>query len=205
MVVILHGYGADGADLIDLGRSWSKALPEAVFVAPDAPEPLPGGIMAGRQWFPLTERDPHEYKSGARAAAPSLERFIQAELQHYGIGQSALALVGFSQGAMMALQVGLRLPVQPAAIVAYSGLLPGPDSMGDVSGAPSVLIVHGADDDVVEPFHLTAAETVLAGKGISVSSHLLPQLGHSIDERGMVLGGRFLSTHLPSAATGGQG
>src|SRR5712691_12083902 len=122
LVVFLHGYGADGNDLIEIGRAWQQFLPHAAFVSPNAPEPCPGAPM-GRQWFALTFRDPDERWNGVNAAAPILNRFLDAELARRKLPASALALVGFSQGTMMALHVGLRRPAAPAAIVGYSGLL----------------------------------------------------------------------------------
>src|SRR5687767_6295324 len=107
LIVFLHGYGADGNDLIDIGRAWQSLLPHAAFLSPHAPEPC-GQAPVGRQWFALTFRDPHERWRGAVAAAPLLERFLAAELARMNLPDSALALVGFSQGAMMALHVGLR-------------------------------------------------------------------------------------------------
>src|SRR5271156_389031 len=122
LVVFLHGYGADGNDLIEIGRVWQPLLPHAAFVSPHAPEPC-GQAPVGRQWFALTFRDPNERWVGVNKAAPVLERFIDAELARLGLPPSALALVGFSQGTMMSLHVGLRRAVPPAAIVGYSGLL----------------------------------------------------------------------------------
>src|SRR5713101_6544387 len=121
LVVFLHGYGADGNDLIDIGRAWQGLLPQAAFVSPHAPEPC-GQAPVGRQWFPLTFRDPNERWVGANKAAPLLQHFLDAELKRRNLPPSALALVGFSQGTMMALHVGLRRAVAPAAIVGYSGL-----------------------------------------------------------------------------------
>ncbi|WP_346908120.1 prolyl oligopeptidase family serine peptidase [uncultured Roseibium sp.] len=196
LVVFLHGYGADGADLIDLSRAWAEVLPDAAFVAPDAPEPLPFEALGGRQWFALTERDMREYRMGVEAAHPVLEAFLESELDRWQVGASVLALVGFSQGAMMALHTGLRRKIAPAAILAYSGLLAGPDRLDDIQTTPPVLLVHGSEDDVVPPYHLPVSRDALAGRGVDVESHLLEKLGHSIDERGMVLGGRFLKTAL---------
>ena len=122
LVVFLHGYGADGNDLIDIGRAWQQILPDAAFVSPHAPEPC-GQAPVGRQWFALTFRDPDERWLGVNKAAPTLERFLDAELARRGLPPSALALVGFSQGTMMSLHVGLRRAIAPAAIVGYSGML----------------------------------------------------------------------------------
>src|ERR1700685_3349564 len=126
LVVFLHGYGADGNDLIDIGRAWQQILPHAAFVSPHAPESC-GQAPVGRQWFSLTFRDPNERWLGVNKAAPQLQRFLDAELARHQLPPSALALVGFSQGTMMALHVGLRRAVAPAAIVGYSGLFVLPD------------------------------------------------------------------------------
>jgi predicted esterase len=120
LIVFLHGYGADGNDLIDIGRAWQGLLPHAAFVSPHAPEPC-GQAPVGKQWFPLTFRDPNERWIGANKAAPVLQSFLDAELKRRNLPPSALALVGFSQGTMMALHVGLRRAVAPFAIVGYSG------------------------------------------------------------------------------------
>ncbi len=192
LIVILHGYGADGADLIDLGRAWQGQFPDAAFVAPDAPETLPFEAVGGRQWFALSERSPDEYRLGSEAAQPVLDRFLDAELAALSLDGGALALAGFSQGAMMAFQCGLRRKVAPAALIAFSGLLPGAARLEAIGTESPVLIVHGSDDDVVPAYHAEAAEQALTQAGVVSSLHLLSGLGHSIDERGMVLGGRFL-------------
>jgi phospholipase/carboxylesterase len=122
LVIFLHGYGADGNDLIDLGRAWQEMLPQTAFVSPHAPEPC-GQAPVGKQWFALTFRDPDERWVGVNKAAPALEAFIDKELARWKLPPSALALVGFSQGTMMALHVGLRRATPLAAIVGYSGML----------------------------------------------------------------------------------
>src|SRR5256885_3134939 len=122
LVVFLHGYGADGNDLIEIGRAWQTLMPHAAFVSPHAPEPC-AEAPVGRQWFPLTFRDPQERWRGVNAAAPGLDRFLNAELGRHGLSATALALVGFSQGTMLALHAGLRRSTAPLAIVGYSGAL----------------------------------------------------------------------------------
>jgi phospholipase/carboxylesterase len=116
LVVFLHGYGADGNDLIALGKEWQPLLPDAAFVSPNAPEPCVGAPM-GRQWFNLTMRDMNERWIGVEQAAPSLQAFLDGELARLSLTPDRLALVGFSQGTMMALHVGLRRAVAPAAVV----------------------------------------------------------------------------------------
>ncbi len=128
LVVFLHGYGADGNDLIGIGRQWSQLLPDAAFASPHAPEPC-GMSPMGRQWFALTFRDPEERWRGVNQARPALDAFLDAELQRHGLDDSRLALVGFSQGTMMALHAGLRRRAAPAAIVGYSGVLVGEEHL----------------------------------------------------------------------------
>src|SRR5215212_8195127 len=154
LVVFLHGYGADGNDLIEIGRQWQRWLPDAAFAAPHAPEPCAQSPM-GRQWFGLTFRDPHERWRGVNQAAPGLEAFLDGELAAHGLPPSQLALVGFSQGTMMALHVGLRRATPPAAIIGFSGMIvmeegKGPESLApQVRSRPPILLAHGDRDEVI--------------------------------------------------------
>ena len=201
LVVFLHGYGADGNDLIDIGRAWQPLLPNAAFVSPHAPEPC-AMAGAGRQWFGLTFRDPDERWTGVNAAAPVLERFLDAELKRRNLPPSALALVGFSQGTMMALHVGLRRAVAPAAIVGYSGMLvlPGdaaPEAVAaEIRARPPVLLVHGDRDDLIPPQALFMAAQGLAALGVPAEWHRSIGLGHGIDGEGLRHGGEFLARRL---------
>ena len=198
LVVFLHGYGADGNDLIELGRAWQPLLPQAAFVSPHAPEPC-GQAPSGRQWFPLTFRDPDERWTGVNAAAPVLERFLDAELTRRQLPPSALALVGFSQGTMMALHVGLRRATAPAAIVGYSGLLAMPEKLepgafaAEIRSKPPVLLIHGAQDDLIPAPALFHAAQSLAALDVPVEWHLSPGIGHGIDQEGLRHGGEFLA------------
>jgi phospholipase/carboxylesterase len=197
LVVFLHGYGADGGDLIEIGRQWQRWLPDAAFVAPHAPELLPGQ-PAGRQWFALTFRDPHERWRGVNHAAPGLEAFIEAELTRLQLPASKLALVGFSQGTMMALHLGLRRVQAPAAIVGYSGLLvleegAGPESLvGQIRAKPPVLLVHGDRDEVIPLDALFMSAEALAGAEVPCEWHLSIGVGHGIDAEALRHGGLFL-------------
>jgi phospholipase/carboxylesterase len=201
LVVLLHGYGADGNDLINLGEAWQRLLPNAAFVSPHAPEPC-AVAPVGRQWFPLTFRDPDERWVGVNAAAPILNSFLDTELQRRKLPASALALVGFSQGAMMALHVGLRRAASPAAIVGYSGVLALPDDAApaavaaEIRSRPPVLLVHGALDDLIPVQALTYATQGLAALGIPVEWHISRAIGHGIDAEGLRQGGEFLARRL---------
>jgi phospholipase/carboxylesterase len=198
LVIILHGYGADGNDLIEIAKVWQPLLPDAAFVAPHAPEPC-GQAPTMRQWFALTFRDPDERWVGVNKARPVLERFIDAELARLDLPASALALVGFSQGTMMALHVGLRRAVPPAAIVGYSGLLVLPPDgdldtvAAEISVRPPVLLVHGQQDDVIPAQALFQATDVLAALGVPTQWHMSAGVGHSIDPEGLRHGGEFLA------------
>src|SRR5579872_5819602 len=201
LVIFLHGYGADGNDLIEIGRAWQALLPQAAFASPHAPEPC-GEAPVGRQWFALTFRDPNERWRGVNKAAPVLESFIDAELERLALPGSALALVGFSQGTMMSLHVGLRRAVPPAAIVGYSGLLVlPPDGNVDAFAAgiksrPPVLLVHGDRDDLIPPQALFQAAQGLAALDLPTQWHMSAGVGHGIDQEGLRHGGEFLARNF---------
>ncbi len=191
-MLLLHGVGADGHDLIDLAPSWSHALPDALFAAPDAPEPYDGAPM-GRQWFSLADRTPSVLHAGACRAAPLLNAYIDAECTRAGLPKEAVALMGFSQGAMMALHAGLRRAPSVRAVLAFSGaLLDTPDLAAECVAKPPVLLVHGRDDEVVPFARGPASEHRLHGLGIPVQTLWRPGLGHGIDEVGLSQGALFL-------------
>ena len=193
LVVLLHGVGADGHDLIDLAPGWAAALPEAAFVSPDAPDRYDGSAI-GRQWFSLSDRSRPAMAEAATAAAGPLARFVAAELARLDLGPDAYALVGFSQGAMMALQVGLRHLPPPRAVVAYSGILL--DETGFSAQPPPVLLVHGEDDAVVPAEATRVAERVLRAAGVVVEADISPRLGHGIDAAGLSRGGLWLQRYV---------
>ncbi len=199
LVVLLHGLGADGNDLIGLAPYWAPLLPDAEFLSPDAPFPCDMAPY-GRQWFSVQNRTPETALAGARAAAPILDAFLDDALAKRGLEAPQLALVGFSQGAMMSLFVGPRRPAAPAAIVAYSGALIAPQLLAtEMRGKPPILVVHGDADPVVPPSMLPAAVAALKNYGIAVEELLRPGLGHGIDEEGLARGGAFLRAHLARA------
>jgi|SRR5579862_85668 len=197
LVVFLHGYGADGNDLIDIGRAWQGVLPDAAFVSPHAPNPC-GQAPVGREWFPLTFRDPNERWLGVNQATPVLNAFLDAELTRRKLPPSALALVGFSQGTMMALHVGLRRAVAPKAIVGYSGMLVTPEDLdpnrfaAEIVSRPPVLLVHGDQDPLIPVQALLQAAQGLASLEVPVEWHISPGIGHGIDPEGLRHGGEFL-------------
>ncbi|MGH6872707.1 MAG: alpha/beta hydrolase [Rhizomicrobium sp.] len=194
LVVLCHGYGADGNDLIGLAPMWQQLLPTVAFAAPNAPEPCAGSPM-GYQWFPISRLDPGEIQRGVEQAAPVLDAYLDAELSRHELSGDRLALVGFSQGTMLSLQVGLRRATKPFAIVGYSGALAGapPESGADT---PPILLAHGGSDPMIPADALFASAGALGRAGACVQWHLSPGLGHSIDEAGLALGGTFLAMAL---------
>jgi len=196
LVVLLHGLGADGNDLIGLAPYWAPLIPEAEFLSPHAPFPCDMAPY-GRQWFSLQDRSPDTILAGVRAAAPILDGFIDDALKARGLDDSRLALVGFSQGTMMSLHVGLRRANPLAGILGYSGALTGADVLKDeIRSRPPVLLLHGTADEIV-PFQLLgAAEKKLSELGVAVETLARPGLGHSIDEVGLTRGGEFLRRTL---------
>jgi phospholipase/carboxylesterase len=193
LVVFLHGYGADGNDLIEIGRAWQAFLPQAAFVSPHAPTPC-GQAPMGREWFPLTFRNPTERWDGVNAAAPGLDSFLDAELARHNLAPSALALVGFSQGTMMALHVGLRRDRQLAGIIGYSGMLISPERLaGEIRSRPPVLLTHGDADQVLPVQALGEAAKALEDAGVPARAVRRPALGHGIDEDCVKLGMLFLA------------
>ena len=199
LVILCHGYGADGNDLIGLGSQWQTLLPDAAFVSPHAPERC-GMSPMGYQWFPLTRLDPNEYWTGVQQAAPVLNAFIDQELARLGLDDSALALVGFSQGTMMSLHTGLRRAIAPAAILGYSGALAGPEHLsGEITVKPPVMLIHGDMDEVIPVAALDLASNALAEAGVGVQWHVSQGIGHGIDGAGLSLGGEFLRTAFAGA------
>jgi phospholipase/carboxylesterase len=191
LVVLCHGYGSDGNDLIGLAPHWQKALSHAAFVSPNAPDRC-DMAGAGYQWFPLSRLDPQETLRGTQAAAPKLDAFLDAELSRLGLTGDRLALVGFSQGTMMALSVGLRRKPSPAAIVGFSGMLAGSETLPHLDAPPPVLLVHGDADQVIPPSALFMSATALGAAGVPVQWHVSKGLGHGIDPFGLGLAQKFL-------------
>jgi phospholipase/carboxylesterase len=196
LVVLIHGYGADGNDLIGLGQAWQTRFPDAAFVSPNAPERAPQG--PGYQWFPLSRLDPAETEAGVAVAAPALNAFLDAELAANKLGPEDLVLLGFSQGAMMALHVGLGRKVPPLGIMAFSGLLAGRIPQPAPGGVyPPVFLSHGDSDQVVPPQMMFTALGALQQVGAGVDWHLARNTGHGIDPESLELGAQFLQAIRP--------
>lgn len=200
IVVFLHGWGADGNDLIGLAPVMAPHLPHALFVSPHGPEPCDMNPM-GRQWFSLENRDPHVMLAGARAAAPLIDDFVDGLLTEHGLTDDRLALVGFSQGTMMSLYVAPRRARACAAVLGYSGALIGGETLpSELRARPPIMLIHGEDDPVVPVAALNAAVEGLSAAGLSVEWHRRPHLQHGIDQAGLEMGLGFIANALSAGS-----
>jgi phospholipase/carboxylesterase len=200
LLVVLHGYGADGADLLGLADAFAPLLPGVATLAPDAPEPCAGNPF-GRQWFPIPWLDGSAEAAAAAGlarAAQDLDAFLDARLAEEGLGPEALALLGFSQGAMMALQVAPRRPRAVAGVVAISGRLLNPERLAaEAVVKPPVLLIHGDADPVVPFADMDRAGQALVGAGFPTWGHVMRGTGHGIAPDGLSVAAGFLKEHLP--------
>jgi phospholipase/carboxylesterase len=196
LVILLHGYGSNGADLIGLAPHWRQSLPDTVFMAPNAPDPCPGA-PGGYQWWSLTDLGRESRAAGVRQAAPLVNAFIDMHRAAYDLPNSKVALVGFSQGTMMALHVAPRRPEVLAGVVGYSGMLADAEALPtELKTRPPLLLVHGDADQMVPFAAMGQAQAEFKALGFEIETHVSRGLGHSIDEMGLRLGGEFLARVL---------
>jgi phospholipase/carboxylesterase len=202
LVVLLHGVGADGNDLIELAPALALRLPHAAFVAPDGPEPCDMAPF-GRQWFSLRDRRPATLLAGVRASLPVLNSFLDTELRDAGLGPRQLALVGFSQGTMLALYAALRRVPAIAAVVGYSGALLGAERLpAELVSRPPVFLVHGDADEIVPVQALHAAVQGLQAAEVPVQWAVRRGLGHGIDPATIEHAAAFLAAAFDDAERG---
>jgi phospholipase/carboxylesterase len=192
-MVLLHGYGADGRDLISLGYEWGSLFPDMLFVSPDAPTPSGSG-GPGFEWFAIDwDRRDLARQVGLPLAAPVLVNFLIDLWAQTGVGPAQTVLVGFSQGAMLALHVGTALDRQLAGIVAFSGAFsPAEGFDAERFAKPPVALIHGAADQVVDVAGSREAAQALSDAGFDVSLHISPGLGHGIAPDGLEFATSFL-------------
>jgi len=198
LVVFLHGYGASGADLIAIGHEWAPYLPDTVFVAPNAPEVCEVWAQ-GYQWFSIRAIDPDafEREKQAEKAMPALNSFLDAQLAKWGVAESRLILVGFSQGAMMALYTAPRRTQPCAGVLGYSGMLIEAEALKQPQMVKMpILAIHGDADEVVPATSLSAIERGFSAAGYDVETILRAGLGHGIDGFGLTRGLEFIKESL---------
>ena len=196
MIIFVHGYGADGNDLIGLANYFQSTLPEAISLSPHAPEACSMN-PSGYQWFDLTSTDPAVLWSKILVAADHLNEFIDSKLLEYNIAEENLALIGFSQGTMMSLHVSLRRKNTMAAVLGYSGRLIGADLLkDDLISKPSIYLIHGDQDPMVPYQESLTAEKVLQEYSIDIKTHISEHTQHSIAEDGLRIGVDFLASKL---------
>lgn len=200
LIVLLHGVGADGADLITLSQVLGQSLPHARFIAPNGPEPCDMAPM-GYQWFSLSDRNPLRMLEGIKRSAPLIDAFIDAELAKDGLGDHQLALLGFSQGTMMSLHVAPRRAKAMAGVLGFSGALMGAETLAEEAvSRPPMLLIHGDADQVVPVQALQGAVAGLQAAGIPVQWSVRPGLPHGIDPEGIAAGAEFLARAFEDAA-----
>lgn len=219
LVVLLHGYGADGQDLIGLAPYLARSLPDAAFVAPNAPEPCDMSPM-GRQWFAIDLDDPARASGdpqrmvqrygamGSRAdtVAPLVHAFLDQERDRHGLQEKDVALIGFSQGTMLSLHVGLRRTAALAGIVGFSGALLGGETLAEEITSPApVQLIHGDSDEMVPALAMFHAAGALGAAGLPVGFHVSPGTGHGIAPDGIEVATTFLTSVFAGRLQAGPG
>lgn len=200
LVILLHGVGSDGADMIGLAPGFSQTLPHAAFLAPNAPYPFEMAAM-GFQWFDIQTQDPGDRLAQLRTTAQTVDGFIDEELARRNLTDADLVLGGFSQGAMVSLFVGLRREAPCAGILGFSGRLEAPHVLADeITARPPVFLIHGEDDDRLPIRLLDEASETLRANDVPLRTHRCPGLGHGIDQDGVMLANAFLRETFPDAA-----
>lgn len=202
VVVFLHGYGADGADLLGLADPLAPHLPRTAFYAPDAPEPCVNNPM-GFQWFPIPWMDgssPEQAQAGAAQSFADINAFLDKVLADEGLAPDRLVLVGFSQGTMMALAVGPQREPQIGGIVGFSGRLLEPEKPLAFRSQPPVLLIHGDQDPVVPFESMGIAGEALQKAGFTVYGHVMKGTGHGISPDGLSVTLAFLNERIGTAS-----
>ena len=199
MIAFLHGYGADGADLLGLADQLAPHLPDTSFLAPDAPEPCANNPF-GRQWFPIPWLDGSSEEEAIRSMERSVEdldAFLDAGLEAEGVAPSRTVLFGFSQGTMMSLHIAPRRGEALAGVVGFSGRLLAPERlMGETVSRPPILLAHGDRDDMVPPQSMPEAADALGAAGFEVVSHVMNGQGHGISTDGLSVALAFIKEKL---------
>ncbi|HTJ57180.1 MAG TPA: alpha/beta fold hydrolase, partial [Devosiaceae bacterium] len=199
LIILLHGHGSNGEDMIGLAQAVQSQFPDAAFVAPDGLQSM-GGVA--RRWFPVTTASEDELAAGANAACPVVEAFIDTEGKRYGVGRERTVLVGFSQGAIVALHLAIKTQRPLAGMVGFSGMLAATSVANTTGPTTPITLIHGALDLVVPASAVTRAETTLKKAGFGVTTSVFDGLGHSIDQRSLGAGTNAIALALAATRYG---
>lgn len=198
LMILFHGYGSDGQDLITLSQIFDSIIPQTIYLSPNAPSKTGFG---GYQWFPLSDLSNRELETGTIQIAPYVHDFIDQALKFYNIKPENLILGGFSQGAMIALHVGIERGVAPKAVLAYSGALTAVNGIEKrIKSNPPIFLCHGANDDVVLPEYTEKANEILIKLGFNVQKTIIDGYPHTIPPEGLVATIEFLNTYIKPIA-----
>ncbi len=201
LVVLLHGYGSNGDDLISLGHEWAADLPDTAFVAPNAPDVCEIWSQ-GYQWFSIRaiDADTFEREKQAEKAAPAINKFLDEQLSHWGVSESHMVVGGFSQGAMMSMYTMPRRKTACAGVIGYSGMLIEPLALREPQMVKMpILAIHGDRDEVVPPSALGVIDEGFTAAGYNVETVMRPGLGHGIDHFGLTRGLSFIKENFENA------
>jgi len=197
LVILLHGYGANGENLIELANEFQPIIPDAYFIAPNAIEPWEGGFPNCYQWFSLSVGT---QSSALDSLAPKIKsanqillKFIEEQLQRFNLSYENLILIGFSQGSMMSIYQGLIMPKKIAGIISFSGKVVEPTSIGDkIISKPNICLIHGTDDSVLPFSNFQEAQIILNQHGVPFEPHAIEHLDHTIDIRAVRIAQNFI-------------
>ena len=196
VVVLCHGYGGDGRDISILATNWQRFLPDAVFLCPNAPE-ICAVNAQGYQWFDLSSDKEEVILEKSLVAEVKLDTFLDQVLDNFQLGTTNLALVGFSQGCMMSIQIALKKKEQINCLIGYSGKVINQKHLSDnINSKPKIFLMHGTNDIIVSPTHLLEAKEYLAKHGLKIKIKLFKDCEHRIPMEGISIGLEFLKKNL---------
>ena len=196
VVVLCHGYGGDGQDISNLAINWQRFLPETIFLCPNAPE-ICAVNPQGYQWFDLSSDKEELILEKSLAAEAKLNTFLDQVLNNFQLEHNNLALVGFSQGCMMGLQIALKKKKQMSCLIGYSGKVINQKHLSDnINSKPKIFLMHGANDTIVSPIHLLEAKEYLVKHGLKIKIKLFKDCEHRIPTEGASIGLGFLKKNL---------
>ena len=196
VIILCHGYGGDGKDISSLAINWQRFLPDAIFLCPNAPE-VCDVSPAGYQWFDLSNEKEEIILEKSLVAEEKLSLFIDQVLNNLELEPDNLALVGFSQGCMMAIQVGLKKTKELNCIIGYSGKIINQKNLSiNINSKPKIFLMHGTNDTIVSPVHLLEAKEYLIKHGVKVKTKIFKDCEHKIPVEGSSLGLEFLRKNI---------